>query len=52
MVSALVAECANQRYQKRAALTDSSALRLPKRAQNMATAVFRITAVGVRGSGR
>jgi hypothetical protein len=52
MVSALVVCHSSQRFQKRAALTDSSALRLPKRAQNIATAAFRTTAVGVRGCGR
>jgi hypothetical protein len=52
VVSVLVACHSGQRFMRGAALTDSSALRLPKRARNIARAAFRATAVVVRGLGR
>src|SRR5674476_1402073 len=52
MVSALVIAPPSHRSQNRAVETVSSALRLPKRAQNIARADFSTRVVGVRGWGR
>ncbi len=49
MVSALIIGPCSHRFQNRAEEMVSRALRLPKRAQNIARAHFRISAVGVRG---
>jgi hypothetical protein len=52
MVSALIMGPSNHRFQNRAVEMVSRALRLPKRAQNIAKADFKINAVGVRGCWR